>query len=181
MKCFSAHPRRAMTLLEVLAALVILSAFVAALGAWTSASARSVAATRAAAIDRLPVHRALAALRADLEESSGVIEFDDEANTVALVTNHAAGGGTPAWKRVLWRYDAWASALLRSDRPMHESGEPRERTVLEGVAGFRVERLGRGAATTAERPTPDAQPERWGLHIDASDGSTAYLVWEVRP
>jgi len=160
--------RPAMTLIEALASLAILSMLAGVVGVWTTSTLRLQSRIAASGPDELSV--ALSALRADLDsallgESGSAINVVDDGAALELIApprgpGLGASSVAPWWRTVRWHVDPARSALVRT-----EIGDTEPTwVVLEDVAGFRAEMIGHDASsdplrkTVANAPSADTIP-----------------------
>lgn len=190
-----ARAPRAFTLLEVLAALALLSLFVAAASSWMAWSARAQRDLRIKTSHETVLTRGLAALQRDLEEAApGSIQFDPSEHVVACMTAHAADGlsgqlpgpgSHSGWREVRWRLDGRSGELLREERLARSDEAPRIRVVLRGAAMFSVrsiESAEAAPAAPADPRTPAPAPLPSLAHevtLVLASGQSGSVVWEV--
>ncbi len=134
--------RRGLTLLEMLAALSLMSLVIAGASSWLVGSTRAERALRDGADERAWVTRAAERLRRDLDEAvPGSVEIDAERRVVRAVVPDAASE-EPRWRRVEWSFDLSGHALRRGliDLDHRQRGAThRRRTVLTGDVDWRIE------------------------------------------
>lgn len=176
--------RRALTLLETLAALTILAGVMAAVGAALGPVTRAARAIEPDS-DRGSLRLALELLRRDVEHAARnarAVRPDADADRVLLLTSNApAGNGDrerpsqAGWREVRWERER--DALWRTERLVFGGAESR-RVVIRGVAQFDVgvsrmgiegDQRGRGTA------------ERWEISIRTERGEQRSLAWERIP
>ncbi|MBL0922082.1 MAG: type II secretion system protein [Phycisphaerales bacterium] len=186
--------RSAMTLIETLASLAILSMLAGVVGVWTTSTLRLQSRIAASGPDGLIV--ALSALRADLDsallgESGPAIHLLDDGAALEIIAPPRGPGlgmlsTPPAWRTVRWRVDPALSALARTEIGDSDSTW----LALENVAAWRAEIIERGASTgplprtAAEARPPDAIPGvSLAVRIERISDATGALEfrWESTP
>jgi prepilin-type N-terminal cleavage/methylation domain-containing protein len=157
--------RSGLTLVELLAALAILSVFVGAVSAWTSGAARLSASAARETESAAAVSNVAELLRRDLAErpieptlanaARGQpnlpyeVVVNPEALSITLVTaSHARAvvggktrdpfGGGGGWWTVAWRYDASRGELLRGSWPFERGHATSSPVALSDAPGTRV-------------------------------------------
>ena len=120
---------RGMTLLELLAALALLSTFVIAAHAWTISVVRWQGLVRGGAL--LQMDRVLGAITQDLIASS---EVSVENGSPVLLTSRVLPGDPltdTGWQRVTWQIDR--------DELVRVNGQGDKRVIMRGITSFAVE------------------------------------------
>lgn len=122
-RCRSESQRSAMTLIETLASLAILSMLAGVVGVWTTTTLRLQSRIAASGPDELSV--ALAALREDLDSAlpgdlGPVIKVLDDGAVVEVVAPPRGPGlgmsdTPPSWRTVRWQADSVRAALVRTE------------------------------------------------------------------
>lgn len=181
--------RRGLTLLEMLAALSLMSLVIAGASSWLLGSTRAERALRDGAEERAWVTRAAERLRRDLDEAvpSGVA-IDAERRVVRAVVPDTASD-EPRWRRVEWSFDPSSRALQRGliGLDHREGGETRQhRTVLTGDVAWRIEPvvIEGTEASSSPRPRRDRGVGTGKAAFDLTIGlgeSTATVRWRPSP
>ena len=186
--------RPAMTLIETLTSLAILSMLAGVVGVWTTSTLRLQSRIAASGPDDLIV--ALGALRADLDsallgESGPAINVVDDGAVLEIIAPPRGPGlgmtnTPPSWRTVRWHVDPARSALVRT-----EIGDSDAVGVaLENVAAFHAEIVEREAPSEAIRTqssvgtSADAAPTiALAVSIDRIDAGSrsSDFRWESTP
>ncbi|MEQ9617531.1 MAG: type II secretion system protein [Phycisphaerales bacterium] len=167
-----------MTLIETLAALVILSLAVAAGGQWLVSFARFSSSMEHVSSDELATIRVAELIRDDVfmraQDDSGRLLLLDDAG-FELVTSNWVPGDPPGWNRVLWSFDDEDSWLVRTTRPVRDEGQPRERVVAQDVSEwslnvFNEDEAAEGTAESVELSIAVGGATPRTVRIRLSDG-----------
>lgn len=143
---------RGLTLLELLAAVALLSVFVSGVGAWMVSVSRAGVELDREVQERSVLERTLTAIEDDIHqawivkqagrESEGVvpaIEFDELSHRIVLVTSSRIDPTEEyGWLRVEWVFDRDARVLRRVSAPVRGDRAEAARDALRGVVRFRV-------------------------------------------
>jgi len=170
--CARPGSRRGLTLIELLAALTILSVFTAAATAWMTTSARAQAAIEQTLSARVTAQRIADLIRDDLLSSiPATVSPDLASGRLAIITADILTQDSPGWRRVRWFLDPNTNELIRTTQPT-DSARPSRRIIAWGVSRFSLERVAR--ANTA------ATNSNWtGLRISITvENASASVFWE---
>ena len=160
-----------MTLIEVLAALSILSMFVVLVTSWMTGSVRRHRQLVERTAGSSTLDRIMEAISADLSASApNSIEVDEEHARITCRTTHRLPGDPPGWHQVTWqRGDAWGEdrtgGLVRFVTTS-QGGD--HRVIARDVDGFEV--------------LTQSQDERITLRINlVRDSDRREQRWELVP
>lgn len=168
--------RRGMTLLELLAALGLLSLTIAAASGWLVGVARTEARLRDGAAERAWVGRAADLLRRDLRQAwPGSVEIDPARG---LITAFSPDGNSTdhGWKRIEWSRDTETGTLRRRERRPAPNSPADARDVLAGATGWLIEQHDPdGTGDRAHAPAP-------GYAVTITLGQTTEtVIWRPSP
>ncbi len=198
--------RRALTLVELLAALALLSMVMGVVSAWTVGSAKAQSSVVRASNADSPLGRALRLLARDIDAapvaplrgSSGKampsVVFDAEHDRVRVVAMRAmsAGSAGAGPRQIEWRLERSSDGvglLVREETQLgpSQSEDVETRVALHGVAEFEIEGIKapeqaplgvRSMRARREGPQIIAYDVR--VRLDGPDGASARtLHWEV--
>ncbi|MCB9848562.1 MAG: prepilin-type N-terminal cleavage/methylation domain-containing protein [Phycisphaeraceae bacterium] len=164
--------RRGLTLIELLAALTILSAFTAAASAWLTSATRARAGIEEQFTRRLIVSRVADRIRSDLGAAlPATVEADLAEGRLSMIAPDSIDPGGAAWKRVRWFVNAESRELIRETQTT-DAARPERRIIAWGVERLDLNRI---AAPGAARPERNWSALRIDLRID---GAETAILWE---
>lgn len=156
-----------LTLIEVLAALVILAGVVSVGGSWTIGLTKTAARTAATSQETSAQFRLLAVLERDLDQSiADSVKLAD--NGFELITLHRPGEPVPAWNRVRWQFDTTTKQLTRL-APSRDS---------DGATPMHVHDLVTDWIATLEAPKQESDaPDELTIAIRFQSGKQQSITW----
>lgn len=197
--------RRALTLVELLAALALLSMVMGVVSAWTVGTAKAQRAVARANNSDIPLDRALRLLARDIDEApvesrrggpgeaTPSVVFDAEHDRVRVVAMRPliAGAGEAGPRRVEWRLErSWDGVgLLVREETKFGAGQSEgieARVALRDVAAFEIDAV-MGAdpappgvrSVRARREPPKIVAYDVRIRLDGPDAPARALRWEV--
>jgi len=156
---------RGLTLVELLAALVVLSLFVALGGGWLISSSQAIAIIDSETDRGVASARTLTYLLDDLDAAAPLsLQVDDD--SISLSTLNPSPGSTAGWSRVTWRNNDRGEVL-------------RSATTLDSAEASDTEALPVMRAVLEIIPLDASTPPRaLLLRVEASSGASI-AVWEA--
>ncbi len=159
---------RGLTLIELLAALVLLSVFVPLAGGWLVASAKAASVMTERSEGPSAARRALALLLDDLDAADAeTVSLRD--GVFSMTTPHPAPGARAAWRRVSWSVNEDAE-VMRTSTPLDEQ-EDDAQTLTIGPGELTITPITRN---------DDPAPIAYAIDL-ALDGFAAQSFWEPLP
>lgn len=198
--------RRALTLVELLAALALLSMVMGVVSAWTVGSARAQRAVSRSASSDAPLDRALRLLSRDIDQApipplrrgagdaTPSVVFDAEHDRVLVVARRplTPGAAAAAATRVEWRLGHstdGVGVVVREETQLgpSQSEDVETRVALHGVAEFEIEGVKAPEqappgvrSLRARREAPKIVAYDVRVRLDGPDGAPVRtLRWEV--
>lgn len=164
--------RRGLSLVELLCALTILSAFVVAATSWMTSTAKAQTAIEQTLDKQIMLQRIVVLLRADLDNAlPSTVTPVLATGRLSMITADSADQGAPGWRRIRWYLDPNSGELIRSSQ-RSDSANPTKRVIAWGVQRFEMEVI---AISNTTQNAASWAVFRTELDLD---GHTAHLFWE---